>query len=57
MRATGIFRNKSKEEGRQEGRQEGLEEAIRAAKERRPDETFEQAIERLKKLQGESQHS
>ena len=59
MVMTRIFKRKEKEEGRQEGlqegrqegRQEALQEAIEADEQRRPGESLEQAMERLRQSQ------
>ena len=58
MVMTRIFRRREKEEGRKEGRREGRRETenefIEADAQRRPDETLQQAVERLRSKKTES---
>ena len=53
MVMTRIFKRKEKEEGRKEGRVEGRREAenefMEADAQRQPDETLQQAVERLRR--------
>ena len=49
-----IFKRKEKEEGREEGRREAENEFIEADAQRKPNETLQQAVERLRRERAKS---